>query len=116
MDLAKDSLKYQEFLKVNLKDPNLIEGFNKQTLYRARRTAIVLGSVLIIALLSVVYAFVQDTLAKEAQRKTEVLMKQYAQCDTELEKQKALAQESALITQEVTRMAEEQLKLCQAGR
>jgi hypothetical protein len=104
------------FLSNQLKDPSLTDGFLNNAMSQARKTALILGGTLVIALISVVYAFVQETLAKEAQRKTEVLTKQYTQCEAELEKQKALAQESALITEEVTRMAEEQLKLCQAGR
>lgn len=104
------------FLSNQLKDPSLADGFLNNAMIQARKTALILGGILMIALISVVYAFVQDTLAKEAQRKSEVLAKQYTQCETELEKQKALAQESALITEEVTRMAEEQLTLCQAGR
>src|SRR5258708_25290143 len=40
----------------------------KRKLQRARTTAIILGSFLVVALIAVVYAFVQQTLAKEAQR------------------------------------------------
>jgi hypothetical protein len=104
------------FLLNQLKDAAVADKFLKNAMSQARKNALMLGGALIIALISVVYAFVQETLAKEAQRKTEILTKQYAQCKDELEKQKGLAQESALITEEVTRMAEEQLKLCQAAR
>jgi WD40 repeat protein len=40
----------------------------KRKLQRARTTAIILGSFLVVALIAVVYAFVQQTLAKEAER------------------------------------------------
>jgi hypothetical protein len=124
MKTAKDQAEWarknnffdKDFLEEQMKDPQMVEPLQKQLLYQARKTALILGGTLVIALIFVVYAFVQEMLAKEAQRKTEILTKEYAQCKDELEKQKGLAQESVLIMEEVTRMAEEQLKLCQAGR
>jgi hypothetical protein len=48
----------------------------KRKLQRARTTAIILGSFLVVALLAVVYAFVQQTRAKEAQRAAELAQKE----------------------------------------
>jgi len=104
------------FLSGQLKDPSLADKFLSDSMDQARKTALIMGGVLIIALISIVYAFVQDTLEKEAHRKAEQQTAQYNLCQQELKKQEALAQEAAIIATEATRMAEEQLKLCQTGR
>ncbi len=102
------------FLLNQLKDAAVADKFLETAMSQARKNALMLGGALIIALISVVYGFVQDTLAKESQRLAEAQRIQYAQCQQELEKQQAIAQEEKLITSEAIQMAEEQLRECQS--
>jgi hypothetical protein len=96
-------------IKANLKDPSLFDVIQKSLLRRARITALVLGSFLIIALLAVVYAFVQQTLAKESMKQASA---QQELCIKEAQKQQALATEARMIAEEANRMAQEQLEAC----
>lgn len=102
----------KEFLKENLNDPSLADGILKKRLYEARKTSIILGSVLIIALISIVYAFVQQTMAKAYERKLSSMNIEHSNCLTGSEKQKGFATEAQLIAKEVNEMAMEQLQAC----
>jgi cell division protein FtsL len=100
-------------IKANLKDPALFEVIQKSLLKRARITAIVLGSFLIVSLIAVVYAFVQQTLAIEAQKEALTQKTQMEQCIGEAQKQQGLAAEARIIAEEANKMMAEQLAECQ---
>ena len=102
-----------DLMKANLKDASVYGKIEKAIVSRARITAIVLGSFLIIALLAVVYAFVQQTVAKKLQEELTNQMEQVRLYKSEAEKQAALAMEARLIAEEANKMALEQLKECQ---
>jgi WD40 repeat protein len=104
----------------------------KRKLQRARTTAIILGSFLVVALIAVVYAFVQQTLAKEAERKAVLAQKEaIAERDkaeiarkeaetqrlaaeaarAEADKQRLAAEEASAEAKRQAKIAEEQRKL-----
>ena len=102
----------REFLMNNLTDPTLAEGFMKQSLYRTRRLAIILGAILIIALEAVVFSFVQRTKAEDIKREAKSNEEQLAVCQTELERQKGTAAEALLIAEETLKVVQDQLEEC----
>jgi WD40 repeat protein len=79
----------------------------KRKLQRARTTAIILGSFLILALIAVVYAFVQQTIAKAAERSATLAKNEALVAKAEADKQRILAEENA----EKARIAEADAKL-----
>lgn len=95
-----------ELIKGNLKDPTLFTIIEKTMVQQARKTAIILGSFLIVALVAVVYAFVQLTIAKQAMRNAEVFK-------SESEKQMGLSREAMMIAEEANREVMDQLLKCQ---
>ncbi len=102
----------KDFLNENLKDPSLADGFLKQAVKRARKTAIILGSVLVVAEIAVVYGFVAQTKAREVVIQVEIKKTEFDNCIKEAETQQALAIEAQLIAEEANKMAEQQLKEC----
>ena len=102
-----------DLIKANLKDPALFDDIQKSLVKRTRIVAILLGSILMVTLIAFVYAFVQQTLAKEAERamlNQEILMEQMNQA---VQKQQALATEAQMIAEEANKMLAEQLAECQ---
>jgi Na+-translocating ferredoxin:NAD+ oxidoreductase RnfG subunit len=102
--------KTMDLLKANLKDPALWNDIQKSLVKRARITALLLASFLIVSLLALVYGFVQQALAKESQKRA---MEQMELCVKEAEKQQALASEAAMIAEEANKVVQEQLAECQ---
>jgi Na+-translocating ferredoxin:NAD+ oxidoreductase RnfG subunit len=102
-----------ELIKNNLKDPSFYDPILKAEVRHARKTAIVLVSFLIIALIAVVYAFVQQTVAAQVLRDSLTQKSQLETCVHEAQKQQGLAAEAQMIAEEANRMALEQLKECQ---
>jgi WD40 repeat protein len=80
----------------------------KRKLQRARTTAIVFGVITGLALIALVYAFVQKGVADENLRQAKI-------AQAEAEKQRKLADASALKAQEAARIAEEQKRLAVAA-
>ena len=106
------SRKIHDLLKDNVKDPNALEAIQSVMLRNARITALVLGSFLIIALVAVVYGFVQAEQTKVAIKLSEEHMIKVEQCIREAQKLQAFAQEAQLIAAEANKMTAEQLKDC----
>lgn len=102
-----------ELIKNNLKDPSLFPVIQKTVLKKARIIALVLGSFLIIALIAVVYAFVQQTKALTDLNNHKT---QLEACMKEAELQHGLAEEARMIAQEANQMAMEELKKCQEAK
>jgi Zn-dependent membrane protease YugP len=101
-----------DFLRENLKDPSLAEGYLKRSINQAKKNAIILGSVLIISLISVVFGIVQQTVAQSANRRAENKKEELIMCQNETEKQRASALEAQMIYEEANKMAEEALLKC----
>lgn len=80
----------------------------KRKLQRARTTAIVFGVITGLALIALVYAFVQKGIADENLIQANIAR-------AEAEKQKKLADENAIKAQEAAKLAEEQRKLAVAA-
>jgi len=83
----------------------------KRKLQRARTTAIILGSFLIVALIAVVYAFVQQTIAKAAQRDAEAQRELALAAKAEADKQRKQAEANAEAARLATIEAEKQADL-----
>lgn len=111
-----DTQKYQAFLKTNFNDPARVEEFNKQTLYRSRRTALIMGGSLIVGLISLVFAFIQNVKFEYVSRNQSAVKNQLEVCVQEAQKQQGLATENRIILEEANKMAEEQLKACQSRK
>jgi hypothetical protein len=99
-----------DLIKANLKDASVYDVIYKSVVTRARISAIVLGSFMIVALLAVVYAFVQQTAAQKLQVELTNRTEQVRLVELEAKKQAALAMEARLIAEEANKMALEQLK------
>lgn len=88
-------------------DPKLIAAAKaeaqKEELKRARRTAIIFGVITSIALISLVYAYVQNGIAKENARVAQELQIKLDNCEREAMKQREALEKSVMI-------AEKQLK------
>lgn len=104
---------HSDFLKENLKDPALAESFMRSHVKQARKTALVLGSALLISLVAVVYAFVQQTVAQRNDGILSKEKKKLNQCEAELQKQNAQAKESEMIVLTAIEEAQLQLTGCQ---
>ena len=102
----------RDFLKENLKDPSLTDGFLKASIGKARKLAITLGSIMIVALIAVVYAFVQEVKRQKYNQAWDAEKARFELCTLEKEKQNALALEAQMITEEANKMAEERLQVC----
>lgn len=100
-------------LKENLKDPSLYNTIYDSAIKRARTTAIVLGSFLILALISVMYAFAQQTKYHEAVNFSKEQNAKLELCLKDAQKQMGLAAEARIVAEEANRMALEQLKACE---
>ena len=111
-ELAKEGTSYQDFISRNLKEPNLLETFNKQSLYRARRAALILGGVLVTTLIFIVFAFVQDVNLKAVAKNKTNLESQLNLCIQAAQNEQGLATENLLILSEANKLAEEQLRAC----
>ena len=88
----------------------------KRKLQRARTTAIILGSFLVVALIAVVYAFVQQTLAKEAERKAVAAQLAADEQRVEAEKQRDAADAARKEADEQRLAAEEATKRALAAQ
>jgi hypothetical protein len=108
-----DNFFNEEFIKANLKDPSLADAYLKRTLFMRKRLAIVLGSVLIVALGSTVFSFVSQARSLKSLRELENQKVILSQRHQDLGKQRALATEAQLFAEEANKMALEQLKECQ---
>jgi hypothetical protein len=108
--------KMLDLIKENLKDPSMFEVVNRAFVKQARSTAIVLGSFLIVALIAVVYAFVQQTEKQKISQELANQVEEVRLIKLESEKQAALVMEAKLIAEEANRMALEQLKECEQQR
>jgi hypothetical protein len=111
-ELAEETMGTAEYLKACLKDPGVYQALEKQSLYRARRVALILGGIFMITLIMVVFAFVQDVQFKVVVKKKSDLETQLNFCVQEVQKQQGLATESMLILSEANKLVEEQLRAC----
>ena len=95
-----------KLIKENLKDHSVFPSIERAVVKQARIMAIVLASFLMVALIAVVYAFVQQEKVQQAMQQVDLIRK-------EVEKQRGLALEAQMISEEVNKMAAEQLKACE---
>lgn len=101
-----------DLIKENLKDPSVFEKISKSVLWQAKKTAIVLGSFLIVALLAIVYAFVQQVKTQKVSQDLALQIEEVRLMKSQSEMQAALALEARLIAEEANKMALEQLSEC----
>ena len=97
-------------------DPSKAEGFLKKRLSDARKTALLLGAILIVTLVTAVYGFVQKIKAQEAERRAQVLVQQATQAPKALESQRADAQISLMAAQEALHQAKSELEKCKSKK
>jgi Tfp pilus assembly protein PilN len=99
-------------MKQHISDPFVFQKIEKGFIKRARITAIVLGSFLVVALIAVVYGFVQNVKAQEAEKTIISLQQEVEAATAEARTQAALAIESKLIAEEAAKFAYEELEEC----
>jgi hypothetical protein len=104
----------QALIAKHITDPSAREKIAKEMLWDSRKIAIILGSFLMIAIVSIAYGFIQHEKYKMEKRNVDEKIIQLDACMKEAEMQQALAVESRMIAEEANRMAVEQLKACQA--
>lgn len=86
---------------------------DKQQLKRARRTALVLASVIVFSLLTLVYAYIQKKEADKARSHAEVIMMQLKQTEQEAIQAKEEAEKQRMMAIAAQHHALEALEACQ---
>lgn len=106
----------EKLIQANISDTAVLEQIHKKLIEKARTTALLLGSALIIVLIAIVYAFIQQVKLEKAQIEFSDLRKELDQSKTEYEKQVALAAEAKIIAEEAARLSYEQLLKCRGNK
>ena len=105
-----------ELIKKNITDPAILEVIQKSFLKRARATAIVLGSAIVITLIAIVYAYVQQVSGEMAKQDIKFLKEEIELQKAETEKQVGLALEAKIIAEEAAKLSYEELEKCRAQK
>ena len=106
----------EKLIQANISDTTVLEQIQKKLIEKARTMALLLGSALIIVLIAIVYAFIQQVKFEHVQIEISDLKKELDQSKTEYEKQVALATEAKIIAEEVARLSYEQLLECRSNK
>lgn len=101
-----------ELIRRSVNDPEIMKKIETGLLHQARKTAMLLGSFLTVALLGVVYGFVKDIAATESAKRASELQTELETAKLEVEKQAALAIEARMIAEEAAKVAYEELEEC----
>lgn len=101
-----------ELINDNVSDPVVREQIHKNLVKKARTSALLLGSVLIVALGFTFYAYSQKINVEKLQIEISAVQKEIDLVKSEYEKQVALATEAKIIAEEAARLSYEQLQDC----